>query len=65
MPQSVALGIGCSEVLGEQGVQDTPLGKSPMWDAPMDWAESHPWAMAINSDHEFFAGQSIMDVVEL
>jgi hypothetical protein len=36
----------------------------PMWNSPMDGAESRLWAKAYNRNGEFFLGQSLTGVAE-
>jgi hypothetical protein len=56
------LGIRCGGPRGDPGIDDPPLGESPMWDALMDGAESRLWRM--ERDGEFLVGRSVTGVVE-
>jgi hypothetical protein len=63
VPEGVPLGIRCGGPRSDPGVDDPPLGENPMWDAPMDGAESRLWGVAHNTDGGSFWG-SLTGVAE-
>jgi hypothetical protein len=58
------LGIRCGGPRGDRGVEDTPLGENPQWDAPMDGEESRLWGVTLSSEGKSLVGWGQMRVGE-